>query len=139
MFLLSIDDNICSSWMVYTSFQSVCMYDVHLSSLATTFGLRIRVFVWVKCFHCFVCWWPVLGFIRISVYMHSLYLCTMLYVLYACIFVCICITVYVCMCIIRYLKNCILFSLQWMPRISNNSGNKLYSLKLHFCKDTENE
>ena len=49
------------------------------------------------------------------------------------------VTVYACMCIIRYLKNCILFSLQWMPRISNNSGHKLYSLKLHFCKDIENE
>ena len=70
------------------------LYDVCLSSLATSFGLRIcRVlilFAWVKCFHCFVCWWPVLSFIRICVYMNSLYFYTMLYVPYACILVRVC-------------------------------------------------
>ena len=99
MVLLFIDDNMCSSWMVYISFQSVCLYDVRLSSLVTSFGLRICrvliVFVCGKYFHCFLCWWPVLGFIRICVYVHSLYFCTMLYAPYACIFICI--SNYVCM------------------------------------------
>ena len=59
-------------------------------------------------FHWFECWWPVLDFIRICVYSHSLlHLCTLLYTPYACIFVYICNNV--CMCIIRYLTNCVKF------------------------------
>ena len=128
------------SCIVYISFQSVCLYDVRLSSLATSFGLcTCRVlFVSVKCFHCFVCWWPALGFKRICVCMHSVYLCTTLYEPYACIFVCIC--NYVC----KY-SVCVLLDISMVvycfpySECSNNSGNKVYSLKLHFYKDTENE
>ena len=52
------------------------------------------------------------GFIRICVYMHSLYLCTMLYVCnipYMHVYLYAYVTMYVCMCIIRYLKLYIVF------------------------------